>query len=539
MEHRATYSPEDNKLRLYPAHRLSAEDYARIKAAGFKWAPKQEIFVAPMWTPHREDTLLEMCEDIDDEDYSPEERAADRAERFSGYRDKRAGEDNGTADRFESGPQVFGNQSQARAERQAAKHDRIRVRSVSQWSKAEYWQHRTEGVISHALHKSSAAVRRSRILKIEADQRKNAKELEEAGKRWDAWQKVLTLDGIDAPLAMKENSSFSGIDAEQCSLGGKLAYHLANTGFGLSEYLHPRTGRKSSLYSLLTDPQDPITPRDAALLWEADRDDPRDAGSYRSRWADHYANRLAYERAMLAEEGGSAGDADMIPGGFVGKCQIQGVNRSPVTGKVVSVKLWGEQDWYRGEPVLRPDGSYGAPLVLKSINIERFKEGIYRAPTPEELQEFKERTKEKKAQAKAAKKPEPALINPTLEDAQRLQTVWNDHARQRHEKAVKEGRLYSGYIPAEVRSMTQAEYSSASKGSYAHLETVPVCEHGREPKRQYGQNVDLTPIAFKIRKAYPRSQCTTTAYRVVVLTDKPQKPLPLDWEAIEQAALVH
>ena len=34
----ATYSPEDNKLRLYSLHRLDDETYQRIKKAGFKWA---------------------------------------------------------------------------------------------------------------------------------------------------------------------------------------------------------------------------------------------------------------------------------------------------------------------------------------------------------------------------------------------------------------------------------------------------------------------------------------------------------------------
>ena len=51
----ATYSPDDNKLRLYASTRLDPETYARVKAAGFKWAPKQQLFVAPMWTPGRED----------------------------------------------------------------------------------------------------------------------------------------------------------------------------------------------------------------------------------------------------------------------------------------------------------------------------------------------------------------------------------------------------------------------------------------------------------------------------------------------------
>ena len=49
----ATYSPEDNKLRLYPLSRLPKELYERVRAAGFIWAPKQELFVAPAWTPDR------------------------------------------------------------------------------------------------------------------------------------------------------------------------------------------------------------------------------------------------------------------------------------------------------------------------------------------------------------------------------------------------------------------------------------------------------------------------------------------------------
>ena len=60
----ATYSPDDNKLRLYCVHRLDAETYAQAKALGFRWAPKQELFVAPMWTPQREDFLLTLVDEI-------------------------------------------------------------------------------------------------------------------------------------------------------------------------------------------------------------------------------------------------------------------------------------------------------------------------------------------------------------------------------------------------------------------------------------------------------------------------------------------
>lgn len=60
----ATYSAEDNKLRLYCSERLDSDLYSRVKEAGFKWAPKQDLFVAPRWTPAREDLCLELAGDI-------------------------------------------------------------------------------------------------------------------------------------------------------------------------------------------------------------------------------------------------------------------------------------------------------------------------------------------------------------------------------------------------------------------------------------------------------------------------------------------
>jgi hypothetical protein len=80
--------------------------------------------------------------------------------------------------------------------------------------------------------------------------------------------------------------------------------------------------------------------------------------------------------------------------------------------------------------------------------------------------------------------------------------------------------------------MTQDEYSAKSKGTYSHFETVNVCEHGSRPKRQYGQDIDEIPVAFKIRKTYGGTGLSSSADRVILITDKPQKPLPLDWEAI-------
>src|ERR1051325_10119866 len=88
----ATYCPDDNKLRLYSLTRLDPDTYSRVKAEGFKWAPKQDLFVAPCWTPSREDLLLELCGEISDEDTSLVNRAEQRADRFEAYSDRRASE---------------------------------------------------------------------------------------------------------------------------------------------------------------------------------------------------------------------------------------------------------------------------------------------------------------------------------------------------------------------------------------------------------------------------------------------------------------
>src|SRR6185312_683064 len=85
----ATYSPEDDKLRLYSTSRLDQETYDRVKAAGFRWAPQQHLFFA-VWNPDREDLLTDLAGEIDDEDKSLVERAEERADRFQDYSANRA-----------------------------------------------------------------------------------------------------------------------------------------------------------------------------------------------------------------------------------------------------------------------------------------------------------------------------------------------------------------------------------------------------------------------------------------------------------------
>ncbi len=311
---------------------------------------------------------------------------------------------------------------------------------------------------------------------------------------------------------------------------GRLTYYLANHGHDGFDFAHPRTGRESSLYGLLTDPIDPITPREAAALWLDGRTDPSDQDSSSARWSDHYANRLAYERAMLANEGGTAADADMEPGGWIGQRQIQAVTRSSVTKRVTSVKIFAPKRWHNGQGP--------APLELQSFSVERLPEGAYRPPTEEERADFQEATKARKATEKASKPKSPPLINPTDEDAERLQSLWNARAKARHDQARAEGRCWSDYIPTMVKRMTQEQYSARS-GNNGNCETVEVCQDGFRPRRWHEYKAAVNPpIACKVRKGYAGTGITSSDDAVIVLTDKPQKPLPLDWEAIKSGAAV-
>jgi hypothetical protein len=521
----ATYSPEDNKLRLYVG-RVPRDEYLKLKAEGWQALHKQRETgggdFAAVWTPERRDTALSYAGVIEDEDKGPAERAAERAERFGGYRDKRAGEAGERADRFEAGPSAHGFQNQARAERAAARHDRIVGRAVDAWSKAEYWQSRTAGVISNALHLSSPGVRMGRIKELEADIRRCEKSREEYRVRFARWTECAAMTDAGA---QKER-----------------AYLLARMENG--EYKHPRTGRKAGLYSFFKDtvsfwnkeagewqegpPQDPLTGAELCALWLAHHGAPAEEGP----WLTHYRLRLAYENQMLEAQGGRAAFVEMEVGGWIlgsrraaGQwLQIRKVNKSNATGRVVSVEVRAMVDLkYNNET-----RQYDRGLGLVMVKVERLSPDSYRAPTDEERAAFLEALKDEKAAKKAKAPAAPPLINPTDEDAEKLVTLWNDRRRgeweRRHTPAMRE------YYPLKLSTVirtTQAVYSAKSKGACARAETLELCSLGREDESSFcdyaGQakrKAERGPVVCKIR---------ITGYdprHVLIITDKPQKTLP-------------
>lgn len=326
MNHSATYSPEDNKLRITPAYRLDKDEYSRVKAAGFSWAPKQGIFVAPMWTPEREDLAVEMCGSIEDEDRSLMDRAEDRAERFEDYSDKRTHE----ADRARKAvsaitdniplgqPILIGHHSEKRARRDAERIENGMRRAVGLWETAQYWKSRAASAIAHAKYKELPSVRARRIKTIEAEQRKKQRSKAEA----EQWLKAWSQEGLTHEQAMAIASRCwlnlpRKAEDRQGFNGNPTAYDALTNSY--PSLYAPRTVEEIVTHALKVYPR--------TIAWC-------------DRWISHYANRLEYERAMLAESGGTVTDKTGPEKGGACRCwasprsgwsYIQKVNKISVT----------------------------------------------------------------------------------------------------------------------------------------------------------------------------------------------------------------
>lgn len=483
---RASYSPEDNKLRLYVG-RVPRPEYEALRAEGWTSTPKQDCDFVATWTPQRRDTALAYGAGfIEDEDQPAAERAADRAERFGGYRDKRLDEATGHADKYDAGPSAHGYQSQARAERSAARHDRIADRAGDQWRKAEYWQTRTAGVISHAPYKSRPDVRMGRIKTLEAELRKCRASQEEYRKLWADFKTLASLEG---ERQTQEALKYCG------------SRHV------WANYLHPRAAElpegeyyktnETSLYSLLSHERYPITGAEAVALFFSNHSESEPEND----WTEHLTLRLAYESQMLEAQGGRAAAVEMVPGGKLGGMLILKVNKSAVTGRVTSVSVLRPvklQGWtYRGKNIANTEWSE------HQIDTERLSPSAYQPPTEEDLAAL-EAVREK-IKGAAPKKAACPLINPTDEDAERLQAIWNAHLRE-------------GYKPSTVERITQAQYSANSGGSYAACEAQALTGGGFPTSSHYMSNDKQEfPTVAKVR---------VHGRRVLILTDKPQKPFP-------------
>ena len=181
MSTTVTYSPQDDKLRVYFATRQSDETLAPLRAAGFHWAGMQECWFA-VWTPAREDAALAMpdVDGIDDEPSTLEERAEARAERFDGYASNAAKE---SEQRYSASraavemipfgqPILVGHHSEGRHRRAIERSNTNMRASIEADKRASYWSGRSGASVRWASYKENPSGRARRIGTLQADWRK-------------------------------------------------------------------------------------------------------------------------------------------------------------------------------------------------------------------------------------------------------------------------------------------------------------------------------------------------------------------------------
>ena len=269
----ATYSPEDNKIRLYASQRLDQETYEKVKAAGFKWAPKQELYVAPMWTVAREDLAIELAGEIEAEESTMAERAEAKAERLEELAGKRRREANAfskaahqISERFAMGqPILVGHHSERRARKDRERMDNAMRKAIEADKAAGWWLYKATGAQAHANHKNKDSVRARRIKTLLAELRDLQRKLNHASLCLELWEKATEDETI---------RKFLGVHLKEGSVAPWELWGKVDKG--------------------------EVSPQDARDQAIAMHERTLESENLK-RWIEHTLNRLGYEREMLGE----------------------------------------------------------------------------------------------------------------------------------------------------------------------------------------------------------------------------------------------
>lgn len=479
----ATYSPEDNKIRIYASSRLDPETYARVKEAGFKWAPRQELFVAPKWTPAREDLAVELAGEIEAEEMTLAERAAVKAERLDELAHKQHRQANAFARRADELSQAFyggqpilvGHHSERQARKTQERMHSASTAAVKAEKAANYWLGRASDVEHFANMKGDPRVRANRIKTLLVELRDLQRRINAAYAALAIWEKLKTDEQIRHALAnMNARETWSNYDL----------YHKVHEG--------------------------EIAPADARQL--CINGASRAAyGPTRRRWIEHVLNRLAFERSMLGDV--PRYDGELTPVIIQAFTREHGAESPKCTAT--------DPGYFQLEsPVPLPAHiASETVLVLNDDGWRDLMQAVgYTVPG-------------KKARRVSAKPEGMPLVNPSREQAERLQTIWNLRMA-----ASCRGKGHTAKS-AEVYSTTQATYSANSKGDYAPFKTVEIAADGSRIRTEWQKHV-------RVRSGEPVARIRVSTiggefYKpdaVVVLSDKPSKPLPIDLDTLEAEA---
>ncbi|GEA09154.1 hydrolase [Alteromonas sp. KUL42] len=277
---KATYSPEDNKLRLYiDGDRVGDDAYEKLSEHKFNWAPLQKLFWAA-WSPGREDLLCDLAGEIVAEETTLLERAEAKADRLEALASKRERESeafvlasNRIAERMNMGqPILVGHHSERKARKDVEKAKRLIEKANEKASSVSYWLYRAEGVERHANYKNDVGVRQRRIKTLLKDLRDYQRRINHGFICLSLWGKLEAIDDIEKRDLLV--SSYVGAQLKTGATSPNGYYSLLSKG------------------GMTTD--DVIS---GALKWAENLT----CNEYCSRSIQHLLNRLGYERYMLGE----------------------------------------------------------------------------------------------------------------------------------------------------------------------------------------------------------------------------------------------
>jgi hypothetical protein len=231
-------------------------------------------------------------------------------------------------------------------------------------------------------------------------------------------------------------------------------------------------------------------------------------GPNRKRWIEHVLNRLAFERSMLGDVPRYAGE--ITPVILQALMREHGAEKPKAT-EIEPGSFQVESDLplpahISGETYLELDSDGWRDLMQDCGYI-----------VPEK--------KERRASSKPAPLP---LINPTPEQAEKLQTLWNLQMvracqKQRHANAEEN----------QVKALSQARYSANAKGTYSPLSTIDIAADGREVRGGWrgGQWVLSGEAVARVR-VFSDGSGFYKPRAVVHIDDKPAKALPFDLDGL-------
>lgn len=505
MTYEATFSPEDNKLRLKVDVWLDSDEWQRLKDAGFRSAPKQAanegyeglFFVS--WSPGREDLCIELAGDIEPEDVTLAERAELKAERLDGYQANRLKDSeayhraaSAISERFAMGqPILVGHHSERSARRDQKRMHSAMDKAVKANETANYWSWRAEGVERHANQHHNARTRANRIKKILAELRDMQRTINQGWRNLVTWEKI---------AKKADSDDFQKI----------VEHYAGNHETAPWEIVHD--GEKYSPWSALRDgdlqPMDVVNACLEHYQWRTENPNYL-------RWIQHYLNRLRYERE---EQGGvSRFEGELTPVLIQTFAREQGAEKPKATKN----ELMGTYTLHAVMPLpiqIDPTGDMrsGGNLELTHDDWRDLMQQLGHTPVIKEKREGKKQTC--------------SLINPTPEEAEKLQAIWNADA-----EATKYGK------PSECREVEQKYYSANSKGDYSHFSTITLDQHGRKIWHSYrdvhGNRSTENPAIPTCRVRVSGGAAMYGADCVVVVTDKPQKALPtFEAKPVKEAA---